>query len=291
MTTETVFAMSTAAAIGLAGWWSGHRLGRQNRVSRVLFASVILLTLTLSWTFSGRLSWAIVMPWSEVIHWSNMMPAFLAFAAGLALRAPGMNRLLRPVTTGVLALLAVGFWSAPLARPLIRPTGLKANAVVGWRQGVCLQTHESSCGAASSATLLGEHGIAVNEVDMLKPCMTSGFGTEPLGLYRGLHIIGEQHGLRPRVVSSDARRWRKEHFPNVAIVRFKTLGDERLAPWLHPFTGFIGAATDRHAVTVLGRTESGDWRIADPAVGPVIWTNRQFHERFTGDAICMSPIR
>ncbi len=281
MTIETGIAILSAAGLGLLGWACGVHLGRQRRVSPLLFSLVIVLAWAAAWSLNGRLLWAYVLPWPEVIFWANWMPAVLCFAAGLATAAPGLHRWHRPATVTLLCSLAIGFLLGPLARPWLAPTGVDAQALIGWRRGVCLQTHESSCGAASAATLLAQYDVTVDEAEMIDVCFTSRLGTEPLGLYRGLAIEGSRHGLHPRPTVGNPHRWQDSgQLPNVAIVKISSVGNGRFGRW-------FGAPDERHAVVVLRRLRGGGWLIGDPAVGLVRWSDREMQTRFTGEAICL----
>lgn len=277
---ETILAITTASVLGLLAWRAGSHLSDQKRVSPLLFGCVVLLGLAISWTLSGRLWWARVLPFVEVIHWSNLMPSSLCFAAGLARGVPGLHRWHRPVTMGILLALAIAFLAAPVYRPVLSPTDVGPGRMVGWREGVCLQTHRSSCGAAAAATLLSHHRIDTNESEMIGHCLTSGFGTEPLGLYRGLSMMARRNGLKAVAAGKDPGHWVADgHLPNVAIVRFA--GIHRPGGLRRVF----GAAGERHAVTVIAPDERGGWLVADPAVGLVRWNDNQLREQFTGEAI------
>ncbi|QDV66112.1 cysteine peptidase family C39 domain-containing protein [Crateriforma conspicua] len=284
MTLETIAALFAAAGLGLGGWAAGRRLGRQNQVSPLLFSMVVVLALVAAWALSGRLLWAVILPSAEAIFWANWMPAILCFTAGLATSTPGLHRWHRPATVGLLWILAACFWVGPFARPWIAPATVLDDDWIGWRRGVCLQSHPSTCGPASAATLLSEHDIRSSEKDLMATCFTSRWGTEPLGLYRGLTLASAHAGLKPQPASPDSRQWvHRGQVPNVAIVRLGVEdSDGSLSRW-------FGAAQERHAITVLGRTDDGLWLIGDPAIGLVSWTDAQMQKRFTGEAICLVP--
>lgn len=276
----------TAAGLGWLGWAAGRQLGLRHAKSPLLFAMFITLTLVTAWSLSGRLHWASVLPFTDVIYWSNWMPAILGLTAGVATTAPGLNRWHRPATIGLLLALGIGFLAGPVARPLLAPTGVTRIQSVGWRDGVCLQSHESSCGAAAAATLLAQFDIDVDETTMIRECWTSALGTEPLGLYRGLSRAGRIGDHRAVPTSRDPLRWKAgNQLPNVAIVKLKKLNPTDY------LTNWFGAQHERHAVVVLGRSESGNWRIADPAVGLTEWSHDRLRRRFTGEAITLTPIQ
>ena len=82
-------------------------------------------------------------------------------------------------------------------------------------------SHEATCGAAAAATLLNLRGIPATEQGMIRRCLTSRHGTEPLGLYRGLKLATEGLGPDVRVASHDPAEWIDENqLPNVALIQF-----------------------------------------------------------------------
>jgi predicted double-glycine peptidase len=69
------------------------------------------------------------------------------------------------------------------------------------RAGICRQTTDDSCSAASAVMLLHQQKIVATESEMADLCLTrSEKGTSLLGLYRGLAIKAASGGLRPQVV-------------------------------------------------------------------------------------------
>ena len=77
--------------------------------------------------------------------------------------------------------------------------------------------------------------------------------------------------------------------PNISLVRLGGSADASTSStrvgssrWL------LGPRSEGHAVVVLGRDPRGNWLIADPAFGTTKWTDQQFRERFTGDAIYLT---
>lgn len=287
MPMDLLLAIVATGALSLLAFIVGVRLtGTLSGQRPYLFAETIVLCLTFAWLYSGRLAWASVIPLSGVLYWSNWMPVLLLFTAGLATKTPGIRPLLRPLSVGLLAVLASAYVLLPLARPWLAPAEI--SQVEGWKDEVCLQSHPSTCGAAAAATLLRLHGHSADERTMVRDCLTSRYGSIPLGLYRGLAWHASLSGKRAGVADRDARRWfRRDQVPNVALVRYgenETAQEDALDRFLGP-RGLGRRRGEGHAVVVLGMTDGGRWIIGDPAVGRVTWSREEFDARFTGDAI------
>ena len=250
-------------------------------VRPLCLAVSLLVALLFSWSLSGRLGWAMVLPFASVILWSNLMPILLCFAAGLAIRTPGFGRGHRVATILALFSLAIGYAFTPVVRPLFAPAQTAASA--HWRDGACLQTHASTCAPAAAATLLRSAGIASDERSLADACLTSRSGTEPLGLFRGLAIASDRRWCRPRVASRDPDQWTaRDQLPNVALVRFSETPDRG------SLRRFLGPRGEGHVIVVRGCDTRGNWLIEDPAFGNTTWTDQQFRSRFTGDAIFLA---
>jgi hypothetical protein len=279
---DLVLAIIPITALSVLAYLASHHLGNKiQRAGPLLFIETLGLSLLFSWCFSGKLFWANVMPTSGVVYWSNFTPILVAWAAGLACTVPGLDRWRRPATVTVLGMIAAGYLLIPIARPLVSPATIASEAK--WQDGVCLQSHASTCAAAAAATLLHQQGIAADERDMIRACLTSSFGTEALGLYRGLKLATQRAGGHVRVASANRHEWMaRKQLPNVALVRFANSPDSGSIRWL------LGPRGEGHAVVVFGY-QRGQWLIGDPAIGKVRWSDQDFRQRFTGDALYLSP--
>jgi hypothetical protein len=140
--------------------------------------------------------------------------------------------------------------------------------------GFCKQTTPDSCSAAAAATLLAQHGISTNEEEMAELCLTRrGFGTTPLGLYRGLTLKAAAKGLRPvPILANDVAELGRRNQPAIT-----TVGLQRGAPpeveakmleygWGYDF---------RHDVVALTADPAGAWiEVADPSYGKERWPTK-----------------
>ncbi|MFG0289345.1 MAG: peptidase C39 [Rhodopirellula sp. JB044] len=276
---ELAIAVIVITVLTFLAYRLGHRwtLTSQWAETGVLAASVGMAFL-LAWSYFGRLVWAEAISSSSVLYWSNVTPIALGFTSGLVGHTRSMRRALRPLVTVCLMGLAIGYVVTPIARPVLFP--LTLNAAPNWRNGVCMQSHGASCAPAAAVTLLKHFGVDASEVSMADACLSSTLGTAPLGLYRGLKTIADEHGLAARVASRDPSTWIDAgQLPNVALVSFESFPGQPMG------NRFLGSRFSGHVITVLGRTDGGRWLIGDPAVGKVSWSDDELRTRITGEAI------
>jgi len=115
---------------------------------------------------------------------SEFMMVFLGVAAGLL--ATFLPRMIR-----MLPLLGVvAFSVAPLLKPVVGP--IRAESFKDrWDNGVCLQSTSSTCGAAATATLLGQLGVKVTEAEVAAEAYSYSGGTEAWYLAR----VARRNGL------------------------------------------------------------------------------------------------
>jgi hypothetical protein len=258
----------------------GHLAGPQkHRVS--LFAVSLLLTLGFAWGLSGRLMWAVLIPATSAICFSNFMPVLLSLTAGMALRTQSLNHRWRWASSSAMIALAAAYCLAPIARPVLSPIVFDSAPL--WKGKICLQSHSATCAPAAAATLLKLAGIESDESSMTQVCLTSTQGTVPLGLYRGLATAAESSQRQPKIASSNPDTWlASNQLPNVALVQFAQ-------PHSQEQPGFFrGPTAEGHAIVVLDRAANGDWILIDPAFGKTRWSDEQFRSRFTGEAIYLS---
>lgn len=278
---DLVTASLAITTLSVLAYLAGKHLGEGVCKTRpLLFAESLILSLVFAWCMSGGLFWARAVPASGVIYWSNLMPVMLSFTAGLAVATSGLKRWRRPLTATALGAMAALHLLLPVARPLLAPARLVDAG--RWSDRICLQSHEATCGAAAAATLLNLSGIPATEQEMIRRCLTSRHGTEPLGLYRGLKLSTEGFGPQVGIAARDPQQWiTQNQLPCVALIRFSHDPESR------PIRRLLGPMGEGHAIVVLG-FEDGHWILGDPAVGQVKWSDEDFRRRFTGDAIYLT---
>ena len=290
-------AIGFVAAISGLALMAGRRLSLSVYRNRpLLFLECLAFSLVFAFGVVGRLTWAHAFPTPAAVCWSNWMPIFLAFTAGLASEMSGLRCAWRKAAAFIFLVIAGGFLVLPVARPHLSPIELAE--FDQWHEGVCLQSNESSCGPAAVATLLRQRGVlersrrlpqryALPDYDptsceayLAGLCLTSNEGTSSLGLFRGLKMSLEGTGMKARVADSDPRFWSsKDQLPNVAVVQFEASGTQSLV------RGLIHRDGEKHAIVIHGREEDGRWLVADPAMGWSRWDDQTFRAVFTGEAI------
>ncbi len=278
-------AITATVSLAIAAYLFGVECfrGKRGSDSNLVFSCSLLLALTFGFHYAGNLAWAIWIPDSAVLYWSNVMPIVLGFSAGMATHTPGLTRWHRPLTTCLLGCLATGYVVSPILRPFVAPAAVASTSK--WQDEICLQSHEASCAPAAAATLLRLSGVAADEQRMATQCLTSAHGTMPLALYRGLAIEASAARRDARVAASDPSHWLAlRQLPNVALVKFQ------YSPSTTSYSRLLGPQGEGHAVVVLGRTDAGRWIIGDPAIGRVCWTDEELRSRFTGEAIYVARI-
>ncbi len=157
----------------------------------------------------------------------------------------------------ILPLLAtVALSVVPVVKPFMAPLPMSVLSDI-WDGEVCKQSTPSTCGAASTATLLKSFGIAVTEAEVAAAAHSYMGGTEAWYLAR--HI--RSHGLQARF--HDGNGFEADiPIPALVGVRLGTVG---------------------HFIPLLGRAD-GKFIIGDPLSGKEILSREELLERyrFTG---------
>lgn len=149
-----------------------------------------------------------------VIHpWWALPFAFAILGAGThEMSTPGARRGVG-VFAGVLFLVAIQrLWFTARFEPA------SVHGLVR-RDGVCMQSTDYTCGAASAAMLLHQLGVKTTEREMAELCWTNGLtGTDEFGVCRGLRakLVGLPY--RPAIVRSDWDDLRRRGGPAMATV-------------------------------------------------------------------------
>ena len=281
--TAALGVMGLAIFAGVAGVVLASRVSFSIRVT-LLAASLISASLYASLVV-GRLSLADYLPGESVILLSNATPILILFATGLAWTLPNFRPRPRRVRLGIISGLSVLFFFSPCLRHQIRPVFSDDEA--RFDGPVCVQSHWATCAPAAATTLLNHHDISVTEQDMIRRCLTSCDGTEPLGLYRGLVVSTKGHDYVPSIADRDMTQWgARDQFPLIALIAYR--GDEATNTNTNAFRRVLGRHGDGHAIVVFGRKPNGDYIIGDPAVGRTVWKPDELKRRFIGNAIYLA---
>ena len=106
---DQAVAISLITALSVLAFFVGRRSAGRGSIRPVALVLSLLLALVYAWACAGKLAWASVLPAGWVLFWSNLMPALLSLAAGLASNATGLAGWHRPATTSALLVFAVAF--------------------------------------------------------------------------------------------------------------------------------------------------------------------------------------
>ena len=299
---DLLIAIGFIAAIAGLAYFAGRRLALSVYQSRpLLLAEVIVFALVFAFGLYDRVNWATAFPTPAAICWSNWMPIFLALIAGLASELSSIGSSRRKAVSNLMVLLAFVFLAYPVVRPTLFPITIPSEG--HWDDGVCMQSHEASCGPAAAATLLhqkslqsalhlrfldGQWAVAPSrtaEKRLADACLTSSHGTSTLGLIRGLRIAVADTPCSVVVADSNPAMWQpRRQLPNICVVRYP----DQVTSSTTPVRRLLGRDGEGHAIVVAGLNETGKWRIADPAVGWYLMSDQEFRRIFTGEAIYLS---
>lgn len=157
----------------------------------------------------------------------------------------------------LLVLVGLTWLLIPYIKPVIFPLHFPATKAQ-WKEGVALQSTASSCGAASTATLLKMLGHTSSEREIARKAYTSATGTENWYLARLIKTKGFQVNYFISATPPD-----KLYYPAMAGVILD---------------GGVG-----HFISILGETDTA-YIIGDPLVGKLFLDKKHFNRayHFTG---------
>lgn len=220
-----------------------------------------------------------VLPFSNLIILSNIYPL-----AALVLAAISSNRLRDTGWRRVVpmaGLMAAGVWA--MAYPLL---GAAPECGVSWdERGFCYQTTQSTCTAASGATLLAAYKIPTTEEEMAELCLTRQ-GTSWKGFYRGLKLktAGTPYDVKMAHLTADELA----QIDRPVVLRVGKRG------WL----GSDNAAGlpegwqpgEIHSVVCLGKVQQY-YVVADPnpEIGIEYWTRADLEKLWDGHSVMIVP--
>ncbi|MDA1051111.1 MAG: cysteine peptidase family C39 domain-containing protein [Planctomycetota bacterium] len=252
------------------------------RISRVLSDLLAMLVVVVMFYYIRHLWYNVrltaILPFSNLIVIGNWLPPLAGLLAGFAWRRIYGRIFRKTLCTSALAVAACYAAVYPLL-------GEPPKCGNQWdRDGICLQTTQQTCTAASAATLLRLHGIKAAEAEMAELCLTRE-GTTWLGLYRGLKrkTQGTRWDVEVIECSADeiSNSLTEPMILSVGLGTEVTQTDEsRLSEWgWRPGQG--------HSVLLLGKGSLGGFKIADPTpdYGIEMWSKKDLEELFQGTAV------
>ena len=222
--------------------------------------------------------------WPDLVFFTNwaLTGAALLLAALWNQSREPFARARAAVITPVV--LVIALWSyAWYFRPL--PPNLTGEADA---RGFCRQSTPDSCSAAAAVTLLAQYDVEATEAEMARLCLTrEGYGSPPLGLFRGLARKAQSANLRPRFRVLDD--WRDlgglggPSIISVGVARNATAAVKR-----HLARGGWRPGL-RHAVLVLKvMPEREEVRVFDPSVGLEMWPTADLEHLWDGRALILT---
>jgi len=253
-----------------------------DRVSPRAFNLLALATVALLIFFMKVVQesvWLIrVMPFSNLIVLGAWQPLFGGFLAGMAWRRIQGRAWRKSICVVPLAAISLYGAYGKLFGAEPRTEGRDC-----WKDGVCLQTSQSSCSAAAAATLLTAHGIPATESEMARLCFTrSAKGTTWLGLYRGLKL--KTAGTEWDV---DVEKWNLEEMHGKSrepvIISVRLDPHPGIDPHFEQNWGWEPGV--QHAVVLFDFCPGGRIEIGDPSVGREFWNDLSLRELWHGDVM------
>ena len=248
------------AFAALGAFWLSHRFGLSvSPRRRLVLASVAAVLSVPAASFAAH--YAHVLPetagYYEFRSWhgTECLLVIPGFAGGMVASMLPRRRLALPL----FASAALAF--VPILKPFIRPID-PATMRDEWKDGVCLQSTPSTCGAASTATVLASLGVRAREVELAREAHSYAGGTEAWYLARAARVRGCE--ARFRIVSGFDP---DIPFPAVVGVRLESYG---------------------HFIAILSR--DGDrFHVADPLTGSESLSREELLGRyaFTGFYLCL----
>ena len=268
------------AALCVAAIFGGRRLARFRRPA-LLVLLILLMAIGYAFFLYDRLILAQLFPLPCIAVVGNglLLPLSIFLCA---LVAPSISGTRWRKVGFLLPLVALGTWHA--FGPL-RGAPPETFAEPTLIDGVVRQTSESSCSAASAATLLRHAGIAAAEEELAELCFTRASGTPMLGAFRGLARKCEITEFDVRVLSRatvDDLREACQRGPvllSVGLDRWQRGYDPRYV------TEWGWSPGSRHAVVLFGFLPGGKLDIGDPSVGRERWNEDALAVLWTGEGV------
>ena len=247
-----------------------HRSG--NLIAVLSFAALIAYVACV-W---DQVVLARLLPFSNLVVVGNWYLPAAGFLGGLAFSQAGSANWRRWLSVGGLHCAALVTVISPLL-------GTAPRCGNQWdHTGICFQTTDQTCSAASAATLLKMHGIESTEQEMAELCLTR-HGTNWMGLYRGLKKKTAGTAWDVEVSACSARELHALSQPAIVSVGLPPANNaDRLTQAEYGWTPGV-----RHSVVLLGFTNDDLVNIAEPTagVGRESWSVSDLHEFYLGQCV------
>ncbi len=253
-------------------------------VSGFLCGVALTVGSLLCWFSSGGLVWA---SWftPQVAYAASNFPALIVvIAAGILSAQTAIRAGRRGVLCSGLCIAVASLFAGMQLRPILRPLELAKSSQ--WKDGVCLQTHESSCVPAAAVNLLHAHGVDTDERMAAQWARTSRDGTPPIGSFLAVSrgLAGSE--FEARVESSQASLPNVQHLPMLAHVCFVEDPETKsiASNIYNELLCGIRSRNQGHAVVILNHSSKG-WLVADPASGLSVWSDGYLRKYWSGEGV------
>ncbi len=252
----------TCAVGALIAFDLSYRLGKRLNVRKRRLAALIAILLAIpGLSFAAYYAHLVAEPawYFELRSWRGT-EAFLILigvAGGLAASlAPFLGTIVPRVMVAVFAMV-------PMMKPFIGPIpqGIMKDQ---WQKDVCLQSTYSTCGPASTASILRHHGLTASEGEIARQAYSYLGGTEVWYLAR----VARRHGCKTSIQVEPGYS-PEVPLPAVAGVRLGATG---------------------HFIAILSR-EGDRFRIGDPLRGSEIIPREELARRYQFTGFYMSILR
>ncbi len=256
------------AACALLAFFMAYRRAQKLPPKKRIFWTLAALLLALPGaTFAAYYAHLVPVPawYYEFRSWrgTEALLIFIGIACGLlAAQVASLARIL-------VLLIVVIFVTVPFVKPFLGPFAEGA-LQDRWSGEVCLQSTYSTCGAASAATLLRQHGITVSESEIAKEAHSYTSGTEIWYLARALR----KRGLTTQMHVAPASTSKQPGLP------------QPLPPSLPAVAGVTFGHTG-HFITLLSQ-EGDNFHVGDPLRGSEILTRQALLARYQFTGFSMS---
>ena len=253
----------------LALWVGGKVSGRVAALIGVVPAAAIGLHAFVLYD-NPRLVW--VLPVSSLVVVGNVTPLAVAFLGGLAWRhvpRPLVRKL--AIVTPLFAVCVLVAYAGLLGGP--------PRCVNRVEDKIGLQSSQATGPVSAAATLLRLHGVAATESEMAALCLTRGWGTSRLGLYRGLKLKTASTPWDVELVSWTLEQLRDKP-PEPVLILLEREDDATGAPRRQSAWGLVRMLPE--VVVFIGFADDEIVDVGDPAVGREQWNVRNIRKAWQG---------
>lgn len=276
-------AVAVLAVICCPLFFLGRQFGARASVRLiVLFSSALVILLVGGLLLlKDRLILVQYFPHTGAVAWSSSPLPMIAMLAGILTTYRGWSASLTRLSPLIpLSLVLVGIVHA--IKPFLdNVPAIQAEAEY---EGVVRQTAESSCSAASAATLLRHYGIHAEEREMAELSFTRANGTAMLGTYRALRLKTAGTDKRVEVLSGasvEDLRQATRSGPTMISVGLPRFNVRPVDPRYENEWGWIPGR--RHTVVLFGFLPDGSLDIGDPSVGREKWNAESLEVLWNGE--------